>query len=172
MSNRHLNTKLFIVICIILIIVSALVTYNFCKEDVIKTDTVYTTRVDTIKDTVTLTKIQPQLMVIETLKKDTVYNDKGEQFELITEQKKCLDTLYNDKDTAYVDITISGINAKVDSIGLQLRKSHYIHTNTVEITKTIKDKKKLFISPQVGLGYGIKSKEFDMYIGLGLSINL
>ena len=101
-----------------------------------------------------------------------MYNDKGEQFELITEQKKCLDTLYNDKDTAYVDITISGINAKVDSIGLQLRKSHYIHTNTIEITKTIKDKKKLFISPQVGLGYGIKSKEFDMYIGLGLSINL
>ena len=44
---------------------------------VYKTDTVYHTRVDTIHDTLKLVKAQPQLMVIQTLKTDTVYDDKG-----------------------------------------------------------------------------------------------
>jgi hypothetical protein len=138
---------------------------------VYKTDTVYNTKVDTIHDTTKIVKVKPKIKVIERLKTDTVYDDKGNQFELITEQKKYQDTLVCNTDTAIVNATVTGIQASLDTISLELRKSHYIQTNTIEINKYIKPKR-FYISPQIGLGYGLTNKSFDMYIGIGIGIRL
>lgn len=159
-----------IVIIILLIIVMCLIPYLRTPQ-VYKTDTVYHTRVDTIHDTLKLVKAQPQLMVIQTLKTDTVYDDKGNQIELIKEEKKYQDTLVSNTDTAIINATVTGIQASLDTISLELRKSHYIQTNTIEINKYIKPKK-FYISPQIGLGYGLTNKSFDMYIGIGIGIRL
>lgn len=134
--------------------------------------TVYHTKTDTIHDTLTFVKDKPQIKVIETLKIDTVTNSKGDTIKLITEEKKYLDTLLCDKDTAIFTATVSGVNAKLDSVKIKLLKDNYIQTNTIEITKCIKDKKRLHFSPQIGLGYGVFNKKIDAYFGFGISYDL
>ncbi len=138
---------------------------------VYKTDTVYYTKTDTVHDTIKLVKVQPKIKTVETLKTDTVINCKGDTFELITEEKRYLDTLVYDKDTAIVNATVSGIRASLDTVSLELRKYHVLQTNTIEINKYIKPRR-FYISPQVGLGYGVTNKVFDMYVGIGIGIRL
>lgn len=164
-----LSNKVIFILLLIVIVMFA-VPYR-CTEHVYKTDTVYYTKTDTVHDTIKLVKVQPKIKTVETLKTDTVINCKGDTFELITEEKRYLDTLVYDKDTAIVNATVSGIRANLDTVTLELRKYHVFQTNTTEIIKYVKPKR-FYISPQIGLGYGMTSKTFDMYVGIGIGVRL
>ena len=143
--------------------------HNEAIEDMSKTDTVWKYKTDTIHDTLTFEKVALKIKAVDTLKKEKVISCKGDSFELVTEAKKYLDTLYCKGDTAIVNATVSGINASIDSIGIRLMKKNYIQTNTVEITNTVYKRKRFNISPQVGIGYGVFNNKCDIYIGVGIS---
>jgi hypothetical protein len=93
---------------------------------------------------------------------------------LITESKRYDRTLTNNKDTADVEIYTTGINTSLDSLKWRL-KTHTV-INTVEITKyiqknkTIKDR--IHLEPQVGVGYGLIGRKVDVYVGVGLGVDL
>jgi hypothetical protein len=57
-------------------------------------------------------------------------------------------------------------------VKIKILKDNYIQTNTIEITKCIKDKKRLHFSPQIGWGYGVFNKKIDAYFGFGISYDL
>lgn len=141
-----------------------------------KTDTVYSTRTDTLWKDTTITKKELIPKYIYKVKTDTVYGKEQNPIELVTENKVYNDTIVCEKDTAELQIFTSGIKSNVDSINLSLRKSEIIKTNTIEITKYV-DKKKTFwdrfhIGLQAGYGYGFNYKGLEPYIGLGGSFDL
>jgi hypothetical protein len=53
-----------------------------------------------------------------------------------------------------------------------LKKSEIIKTNTIEVTKYIKQNKRFNVGVQTGVGYGFTSKQIEPYIGFGLQINI
>lgn len=126
---------------------------------------------DTIWNTDTFNVVKPIPKYITKLRTDTVYTEKGDTIELKTENKHYQDTVACQQDTIILQSFITGINSSLDSVKVELKKQEI--TNTIEITKYVKEKPKLFkIQPQIGVGYGILNKNFDMYVGLGVGINL
>ena len=78
---------------------------------------------------------------------------------LPVEQRVYKDSLY----TAYV----SGYRPRLDSITLRLP-----HTYTT-VTQTIrKPSKQWAVGPAIGVGYGIMGKQLDVYVGVGVTLNI
>lgn len=122
-----------------------------------------------IKDTV------PKLVFKEILKTDTFYTADHQPITLNTERKIYKDTLVcNEEDSVMLESYISGVNPTLDSISIKLNRREI--TNTVLIEKQIQKKKTFFdrvhIGAQVGTGYGLFNKKPDIYVGLGLSLDL
>ena len=173
MKESRIYITAFIISFIVGFIVSGLLMSKCSKpQDIIKTDTITIT--DTMwKDT---TIIEKEFIPKEVIKKkvDTLYLENGDTMTLTTEQKKYEKSIVSDKDTADVEIYVTGINTALDSLKMRL-KTHTI-TNTVEITKIVERKKRFkdrfHIEPQVGVGYGLTSKKVDAFVGVGLGIDL
>lgn len=175
------SNNTLIVICLLFIIIFIIYYFinfnNIYNNNLInKTDTIRVERTDTIykTDTFKIKELIPKKIV--EIQRDTVYDSKGNEIELVTENKLYQDTLICDKDTAELQIFTSGIKSNVDSVNLNLRKSEIIRTNTIEITKYI-DKPKRFIdrfhiSLQGGYGYGFNYKGFEPYVGIGVGFDL
>ena len=137
----------------------------------------YIERIDTLilsdtiwqKDTFEIEKPIPKY--IEILKTDTVYTPNGDTLQLVTENKIYNDTLCNQNDSIILESSITGINPTLDYIKADWRKQEITQYQT--ITKYIKEKPKRFtINPQLGVGYGIFNKRPDVFLGIGVSINL
>jgi hypothetical protein len=173
MKESRIYITAFIISFIVGFIVSGLLMSKCSKpQDIIKTDTITIT--DTMwKDT---TIIEKEFIPKEVIKKkvDTLYLENGDTMTLTTEQKKYEKSIVSDKDTADVEIYVTGINTALDSLKMRL-KTHTI-TNTVEITKIVERKKtfkdRFHIEPQVGIGYGMFNKKVDAYVGVGLGIDI
>lgn len=151
---------------------------HYCNEplEVIKTDTVFSTKTDTIwKDTTIYEKEIKEKKVVE-VRRDTVYTEKGDTLQLITEAKTFEKSIISDKDTADVEIFTTGINTSLDSLKMRLKTHKEVITNTLEVTKYVQKKKtfidRFHISLQGGYGYAFKSKEFSPYVGVGGSFDL
>lgn len=168
--------KLHTILLVIAIFMMAMAFFAlFCKktpQNVIKTDTVTVT--DTFwKDTIIIEK---EFVPKEVIKKkvDTLYLQNGDTLNLITEQKKYEKSIVSDKDTADLEIYVSGIETSLDSLKMRL-KTHTV-TNTIEITKYVERKKtfkdRFHFEPQVGIGYGLTNKKTDIYVGVGLGVDL
>ena len=140
--------------------------------EAIKTDTITTTKTDTLWKDTTITKTDTKVKYIQVVKTDTVYDKQGNEIELITDNKTYIDTICAQKDTAIVTSYISGVNAKLDSLKVEMKKSEVIKTNTIEVTKYIKQNKRFNVGVQTGVGYGFASKQIEPYIGVGLQINI
>lgn len=132
-------------------------------------DTITVVEFDTVtitKDT-TITKFIPKIIEklrVDTIKKDTV---------LITERKTYNDTICQNQDSILLKTTISGINARIDSLQVSLKKQEIIKTNTITITKYIEKPKKLFnIQPQATVGYDPINRNWGAVVGFGVSINI
>ena len=110
------------------------------------------------------------------IKRDTVYTEKGDTIQLITEAKTFEKRLISDKDTADLKIYASGINTSLDSLKMRLKTHKEIITNTVEITKYVERKKTVWdrfhIGIQGGYGYGFNYKGLEPYVGVGGSFDL
>ena len=140
--------------------------------EIIKTDTITNTKTDTLWKYTTITKTDTKVKYIQVIKTDTVYDKQGNEIELITDNKTYSDTILCGKDTIDYQIHISGIKSKLDSISLRLKKSEVIKTNTIEVTKYVKQNKRFNVGVQTGVGYGFTSRQIEPYIGFGLQINI
>ena len=174
------NTLIFISIAICFIILGFFYLdrsgYFDPMKEVINTDTVFTTKTDTLwKDTTIVEKeIVPKYIIKK--KVDTVYTKEGDTFNLITEAKRFDKRLISNKDTADIQIYTSGINTSLDSLKMRLKTHREIVTNTVEVKKYIQKKKtfwnRFHIGVQAGYGYGFNYKGLEPYVGIGASFDL
>lgn len=165
-NNKTLN--ILSVIAIIIMAISFVCVYNKTPEVVERRDTTIVR--DTIWKDTTITEKELVPKIIVKKKVDTVYTDKGDTLQLLTESKMFDKRLTTSKDTADLQIYTTGINTSLDSLKWRL-KTHRVNTvETVTITKYV-EHKKLRITPQVGMGYGVFNRQCDMYIGLGFSYN-
>lgn len=175
------NTLIFISLFITLAILSIFyVNDNYNIKDWFnntqKTDTVFSTKTDTLwKDTTIIEKEFVPKTIVKT-KTDTLFKENGDTIQLITESKRFDKTILSGKDTADVQVYTSGINTSLDSLKMRLKTHNKVITNTVEITKYIKERKRFIdrfhIQPQVGVGYGVLNKKFDTYVGVGIGFDL
>ena len=142
------------------------------KTNVKQIDTVTVTDTCWRDTTITEKELLPTYIIKK--KVDTVYTKEGDTLQLITESKRYDRSLVSDKDTCDLQIYTTGINTSLDSLKLRI-KTHTV-TNTVEITKyiqknkTIKDR--IHLEPQVGVGYGLIGRKVDVYVGVGLGVDL
>lgn len=145
-------------------------------QKVIETDTVFTTKTDTLwKDTtITIKELVPKEIVKK--KVDTLYLSNGDTLNLITESKRYDEVLTSGVDTCEVSAFVSGVHPSLDSLSWKLKTHHEVVTNTVEITKYIEKKKtfkdRFHIQPQIGVGYGLFNKKIDAYVGIGIGVDL
>ena len=169
MKNDKSHTVLLL-IAIILMAISFLCVYNRTPKVIEKTDTVKTVIHDTItRDTTIYEKQVVPKKVVET-KRDTVFTPAGDSLLLVTEKKTFEKRLTMGLDTADVEVTTEGINTSLSELKMRLRL-HQVNTQeVVEVTKYV-EHKKLRVTPQVGMGYGVFNRQCDMYIGLGFSYN-
>lgn len=162
------KSKYYIIVIILCSIIFGIFGY-YCgnkPQKIEKTDTVTVT--DTFwKDT---TIVEKELVPKYIIKKkvDTLYKENGDTVHLITEQKRYDRSLVSDKDTCNLEIYTSGINTALDSLKMRLR-THTV-TNTVEITKYVEEKKKFYIAPSVGIGFGLVNKKPDVFVGVSIGI--
>lgn len=144
--------------------------------EVVKTDTVFSTKTDTLwKDTTIVEKeFVPKYIIKQ--KTDTLFKENGDTVELVTESKRFDKTLISDKDTAEVEIYTSGIETSLDSLKMRLKTHTETVTNTVETTKYIERPKKLWnrihIQPQVTSGYDLINKQWGITCGIGVGIEI
>lgn len=174
------NTLIFISLAICFIILGFFYFdrsgYFDQREEVIKTDTVFTTKTDTLwKDTTIFEKeIVPKYIVKK--KVDTVYTKEGDTLNLITEAKRFDKRLISNKDTADLQIYTTGIETSLDSLKMRLKTHTDVITNTVEVTKYIQKKKTFWdrwhVGLQGGYGYTFKTKDLQPYVGVGISFDL
>lgn len=137
-----------------------------------KSDTIQICDTAYIKDTLIFEKVRLVPKEVYITKVDTVFDNNLNPIELITENKTYQDTIICDKDTAELQIFTSGIKSNVDSINLSLRKSNPVITNTITVTKYVKNNKRLSLGLQLGYGYAFKSKELSPYVGIGLNVKI
>lgn len=174
------NTLIFISLVICFIILGFFYLdrsgYFNARKEVIKTDTVFTRKTDTLwKDTMIFEKeIVPKYIIKK--KVDTVYTNEGDTLNLITEAKRFDKTILSGKDTADVQVYTSGINTSLDSLKMRLKTHTDVITNTVEVTKYIQKKKTFWdrwhVGLQGGYGYTFKTKDLQPYVGVGISFDL
>ena len=175
------NTLIFICLFIIAAILSIIyVDRNTNIRDwfnhVNKTDTVFTTKTDTLwKDTTIYEKELIPKIIVKT-KTDTLFRENGDTVQLVTESKRFDKSIISDKDTADVEIYTTGIETSLDSLKMRLKTHHEVITNTVEITKYIEKPKKIWdrihIQPQVTSGYDLINKQWGITAGIGVGIDL
>ena len=160
---------IFIFSIIIGFVVSGLLFRKCCRTpEIIKTDTI--TKTDTMwrDTTITDTVFTPKYIIKK--KVDTLYKENGDTVHLVTEQKMYEKSILSDKDTADLKIYVSGINTALDSLKMRL-KTHTV-TNTVEIVRYVEEKKRFYITPSVGIGYGLVNKKPDVFVGVSIGIRL
>lgn len=175
------NTLIWVCLFIIVVILSIFyIDRNYNVRDIInnvqKTDTIITTKTDTLwKDTTIIEKEFVPKTIVKT-KIDTLFKENGDTVQLVTESKRFDKSIVSDKDTADVQVYTSGINTSLDSLKMRLKTHKEVITNTVEITKYIEKKKSFFdrfhIGVQAGYGYGFNYKGLEPYVGIGASFDL
>ena len=175
------NTLIFISLFITLAILSIFyINDNYNIKDWFnntqKTDTVFSTKTDTLwKDTTIIEKEFVPKTIVK-IKTDTLFKANGDTIQLITESKRFDKSIVSDKDTADVEIYTSGINTSLDSLKMRFKTHREIVTNTVEVTKYVKERKRFIdrfhIQHQVGVGYGVFNKKIDAYVGVGIGFDL
>lgn len=170
-----MNRTAKVIISILLLYIISLLSLSGCngKPKVIEIEKVDTLKiVDTAyvqqpPEIITIYKPIPKYITevrIDTVKEETV---------LITENKIYEDTIVSCQNDSILLLTsITGINPTLDYSKVELKKQDRIITNTIEITKHIKDKKRLAFGIQAGYGYGITAKQLTPYIGIGLNFKL
>lgn len=176
MMNNKLHTILLLIA--IAMMVASWVMLFCCRTEpnITKTDTVFTTKIDTFYKDTTIYEKELVPKIIEKVKTDTVFSENGDTIQLVTESKTYEKRLISDKDTADLTLYTSGIKTSLDSLKMALRTHHEVITNTVEITKVVEKKKTFFnrfhIGLQGGFGYGFNYKGLEPYVGLGASFDL
>lgn len=171
------NTLVWVSLAICVIILGILTFVgNPTEPNVVKTDTVFTTKTDTLWKDTTIVKKEYVPTIVEKVQIDTVYDSNGDTIQLVVEAKKWEDSIVSNKDTAYLQIFTTGIRTSLDSTKIRLKTHTEVVTNTIEITKIVQKKKTVWdrfhIGLQAGYGYGFQYKGLEPYVGVGASFDL
>lgn len=160
-----------VIIIILLLYIISLCSFSGCngKTKVIeieKTDTIQifdTAYIQQPPEIITIYKPIPKYITqvrIDTVKENTP---------LIVENKVYTDSICTkDNDSIFVTNTIQGVNANLLSTEVELRKTDKIITNTITITKHIKDKKHWNIGPSISTGYDPFNKQWVSCLGVSV----
>ena len=149
---KHL-IYIFIIIILILTIFNI---YNNYSNNVI-----YITKTDTIVKIDTIIKENPVPIEVKS-KPDTIYLPSINDSVIVDRETH----LY--KDSTY-ECQISGIEPSLDYLKVFPRET----TIYVEKVQEIAKKQPLFqIKPTIGVGYGLKNKKIEPFVGIGVQINL
>ena len=90
--------------------------------------------------------------------------------ELVRTQNTYQKSFVSEKDTAEVEIYVSGVETSLDS--LKMRLNTHTEIRTVEVTKYIDKKRKFNFGVGVGYGFGVNNRQFEPFIGVMASYNL
>lgn len=187
MENKSNNTLLLIATAIIAILIGICYyqdnTLTKMRDLLEKTDTTTTMTIDTLYLEKTVVDTVPEYINQVIFKTDTLYKMNGDSLEatpiLITLKKKeATKTIVDSTDTVQYKAFISGYDKndegypRLDSIKFHISHEYYqANTETIINKTTPKKQRKWYISPQVGIGYGIIQKKPDVYIGFGIGYN-
>lgn len=164
-----MNKTSKVIISILILYIISLLSFSGCNGkpkiiEIEKTDTLV--QKDTIFKTDTFLIEKPIPVKEEIIKIDTFYDIHNVPVYLATETKEYNDTLCNQNDSIILKNYISGVNASLDSMKVDWRKQEI--TNTITVTKYIKDKKKLCYGPSITTGYDLVNKQWGIMAGVSL----
>lgn len=151
-------------------------------EPIEKTETVTTVKVDTVTcwktKTVTISEPTPvystitktvhdTLPLVQTIhSRDTVYA--SVDVPISSQKYSGEETLSDSTKVSYV-ANLSGYRASLDSLQFKVTyPERQINTSTVTTTTSVK-KRHFGIGPSAGIGYGLTSKKFDVFVGLSIT---
>lgn len=141
-----------------------------------KADTVFVTRIDTIKEVKDTTIYKTIPKYIEKIKTDTFYTKEGKDTVLAVENKVYQDTLTCANDSIILQSFITGINSQRDSIKANWKRQETIITNTVEITKYIEKKRTFWnrfsVGPAITAGYDPINKQWGVLAGASVTFDI
>lgn len=145
----NVNTLLIIIIIVVICIRCC---SNNRKEEITRiTDTITIIK----RDTITIIKPQHIYKYVDRIVRDTLYSIDS----ILVPVNVPLETkVYQDSNYRAV---ISGYKTELDSI-------YIFNKNQIQYINKINNIKKWNISPSLGLGYGMFSKRFDMYVGFSI----
>ena len=159
--------------CVILTLINVLV-YQCSKTEqpieTVTTDTV--TMSDTIVETDTFTYFQPMFQTEYIYRFDTIYTPK-DTVPIPLKRVDYKDSVIKDNGARVLYYaSVSGYDASLDTLDFMV--SYPTITNTEYVTTTIekvveKKNSRFSIGPSVGAGYGLFSKQPDVYVGLALT---
>ena len=139
-------------------------------KETVTTDTLWTT--DTIKATDTLTFYQPVPTTEFIYQWDTLYTPK-DTVPIPLKRVQYEDSVIKENGAnVHYYASVSGYEPSLDTLNFDV--TYPIVTNTEYVTNTIektiqKPAPRLTIGPSVGFGYGIFTKQPDLYAGLALT---
>lgn len=143
-------------------------------------DTTTTTKTDTITLTNTIKEKVPIYKTKTVIKTDTIISKDLDTFDISLNVKKYEATKTNDKgDTINYQAFISGYDKdnqgypRLDSINVHTSHKVINTLQTVTIEKKVPQKaSKWHLSPSIGLGYGLTTKQFDAFCGITLGYDI
>ena len=170
-----MEKTLKVIIIILLLYIISLCSFSGCggmppKEIIEKTDTIQifdTAYIQQLPETILINKPIPKYITevrVDTVKEETI---------LVTENKTYKDSICTkDNDSIFVTNIIQGVNANLLSTEVELRKIDKVITNTIEVTKFVKNNKRISLGLQLGYGYAFKPKQLTPYVGIGLNVKI
>lgn len=171
-ENKPRKTAWMVVaIATILTLINVMV-YQCSKADVeekITTDTVWQS--DTIMTTDTFCFYQPQFKLQYIERWDTLYSKDTVSVPIPMKRVQYEDSVVKDNGaTVLYYASVSGYQPSLDTLDFNVTYPEITNTEYVTTTvEKIKPSPRLTLGPNIGVGYGITSKQFDAYVGLGLT---
>lgn len=163
-------TWLIVAAAAFLTLINCLV-YQCNKAEVVEkvtTDTVFTT--DTVMETDTFCFYQPTFKTEYIYRWDTLYTPQ-DTTPIPYKRVQYEDSVIKDNGaTVLYYASVSGYEPSLDTLDFNV--TYPVITNTEYITTTIEKQKpapRLTIGPSIGFGYGIFTKQPDLYAGLSLT---
>lgn len=173
-NNQPRKTAWYIILAAVILTLINIGVYQCSKADkpteTITTDTVYTS--DTIEVTDTFCYFQPQYKIEYIERWDTLYTPK-DTVPIPYKRVEYVDSVVKGNGARVLYYaSISGYEPSLDTLTFDVTYPEITNTEyvTTTIEKVVEKKNSRFsIGPSVGFGYGIFSKQPDLYAGLSLT---
>ena len=138
--------------------------YDRCSRPSVVTDTVQI--IDTLYDTIRIEHTNIKYKTEKVLQRDTFINLQTDTVFFEEVQRTFNDTFTNDTDSVFLEMKLSGVNPRIDTLKADWRKGT-IHQETI-ITEEKTKKKHFYWGPSVGVGYGVINRKPDVFVGVSV----
>lgn len=163
------NNKLWIAFVLVFVLAFFAGSYFQSKPagEIIKTDTIYKLKTDTFQVDSLIVK---ESTIIKTLTDTLRTVDSIPVLVQVPISSNVYDSvLINNTDTTHFKAYVSGYKPRLDSLWIT---NHHREKETI-VERYLTPKKPLFsYGIQAGAGYGMFNRKMDVYLGVGLTINL